>query len=237
MLVRLQKLMAERWIASRRKSEEYILWWLVKVNWVVVNLLWTKIDPEKDSLEVDWKAIKKDRDTFVYYMLNKPLWYVTTTHATEFEDKIVTQLVPNTPKVYPVWRLDKDTTWLLLMTNDGDLAFKLTHPSFEHEKEYEVLVNKKLSQKDLDYLWSWRIKLFWKNVQKSEIKQKSSRVFSIILKEGMNRQIRRMVRSIWLSVEKLRRVRMWNLFLWDLEIGQFRKLTKEEVIKIKDYIQ
>ena len=233
MLVRLQKIMAERGIASRRKSEEFILAWNVKVNWEVVTLLGTKIDPEKDILEVDWEALKKDKDKLVYYLLNKPIWYVATTHSTEVECDIVTDLVPKKPRVYPVWRLDKDTTWLLILTNDWDLTFKLTHPSFEHEKEYEVLVDKKISEKDLKYLASWSIVLFWKKVQKTEIISRSARSFSIILKEWMNRQIRRMVRSVWLRVLKLRRVRIWNLHIWDMEMWEVRKLTRDELLDLQ----
>ena len=231
-MIRLQKAMADKWVASRRKSEEYILAWNVKVNWKVVTVLWTKVDPSVDIIEVDWKALKKQEEALVYYVLNKPAWYVSTTHRTRVESDMVVDLVPKDKKVYPVWRLDKDTTGLILITNDWDLTYKLTHPSFEHEKEYEVLVDRKISDKDLNYLWSWAIVLFWKQVQKTSVERRSARSFSIILREWMNRQIRRMVRSIGMRVEKLRRIRMGSLQLWDLPVWEYRRLSLDEVKKL-----
>ncbi len=228
-MIRLQKAMADKWVASRRKSEEYILAWNVKVNGEVITKLWTKVDPNKDNIEVDWKALKKQEESLVYYMLNKPVWYVSTTHRTRMENDMVVDLVPENPKVYPIWRLDKDTTWLIILTNDWDLTYKLTHPSFEHEKEYEVLVNNKILDKDLNYLWSWNIVLFWKSVQKTQVVRRSSRSFSIILREWMNRQIRRMMRTIGLRVEKLRRIRVWKLLLWDLPVWEYRILNKKDL--------
>lgn len=233
MLVRLHKHMADQWIASRRKSEEFITKWYVKVNGIVVTELWTKIDPEKDKIEIDWLSLESEKRKLVYYLLNKPVWYVTTTHRTKFEIDIVTDLVPENPRVYPIGRLDKDTTGLLIMTNDWDLTYKLMHPSFEHEKEYEVLFDDKLFEKDLEELWNWSIVLDWRTVQRAKIEPRSNKSFSIVLKEGMNRQIRRMAEAIWYRVKKLRRIRMWNIMLWELAIWQYRLLTKKEIEELK----
>lgn len=225
--------MADKWIASRRKSEEFILKWYVKINWNIVNELWTKIDPEKDKIEIDGESVKNEEKKMVYYLLNKPVWYITTTNKTKFEPNIVTDLVPNNPRVYPIWRLDKDTTWLLIMTNDWDLTYKLMHPSFEHEKEYEVLLNDKIFEKDLEKFWNWTITIEWRTAQKAKIQSRSNKSFSIILKEWMNRQIRKMAEKLWYRVKKLRRIRMWNIKLWELEIWKYRPLTKKEIEELK----
>jgi len=234
MEIRLQKCMADKWIASRRKSEELILKWAVKVNWKTITEMWVKVDPEKDKIEVDWNILKEEEEKLVYYLLNKPEWYIATTNRNEFEPQIVTDLVPKNKRVFPIWRLDKETTGLILLTNDWDLTFKLTHPSFHHEKEYEVLTTKKLYDDQVKKIWAWWMEFLWRKLQTPvKVRRRSARSFWIILKEWMNRQIRRMVRNVWLRVEKLKRVRVENIHLWDLEIWKYRELTQKELSEIK----
>ena len=234
-IVRLQKFMADKWIASRRKSEEFILKWAVKVNGKIITEMWTKVDPEVDKVEVDWNFLKSEEEKLVYYVLNKPEWYIATTNKSDFEPDIVTDLVPKEIRVFPIWRLDKETTGLLLMTNDWDLTFKLTHPSFHHEKEYEVLTGKKIYDDQIKKIASWWMEFLWRKLQTPvKVWRRSSRSFWIILKEWMNRQIRRMVRNVWVRVEKLKRIRVENITLWDLEVGKYRELTKRELKILKE---
>ena len=141
-LMRLQKFLSEAGICSRRKGEEYIKAGLIRVNNKVVTELGTKVDPEQDRVEYKGKfvALKGEQ---VYIALNKPKGYVTSCrHPGE---KIVLDLIDIPKRVYPIGRLDKDSTGLLILTNDGGLHHKLSHPSFDHEKEYDVTVSKPIS--------------------------------------------------------------------------------------------
>lgn len=228
--IRLQKYMSEKWIASRRKSEEFIVQWVVKVNWEVVTELWTKVDPETDKVEVDWQFLKNEEEKKVYYILNKPAWVITTTHRTEHEPDIFTDYLPKDVKLFPIWRLDKETTWLLIATNDWDLTYKLSHPSFWHEKEYHVLTTRKIYDDQLETLQNDVMEIMWRKLQKPvKIYRRSARSFWMVIKEWMNRQIRRMVWELWLRVEKLQRVRINNINLWDLEEWKWRKIKLADI--------
>jgi len=228
--IRLQKYMSEKWIASRRKSEEFIAKWAVKVNWKVITEMWTKVDPETDKVEVDWVFLKNEEEKKVYYIFNKPAWVVTTTHRTEHEPDIITDYLPKDTKLYPIWRLDKETTWLIIMTNDWDLTYKLSHPSFWHEKEYHVLTTRKIYDDQLEKLQDEAMQFLWRKLQKPvKIYRRSARSFWMVIKEWMNRQIRRMVWNLELRVEKLQRVRINNINLWDLEEWKWRKINLKDI--------
>jgi pseudouridine synthase len=231
--IRLNKFLAQMGIASRREADRFIAEGSVSVNGKVVEELGTKIDPENDRVTVEESQIKQKKDSLRYYMLNKPTGYVSTTHRTESEPKIVTDLMPNdAPRIYPIGRLDKESTGLLLLTNDGDLAFRLMHPKFEHEKEYFVESMNPIIEDQLKQLEKG-IPLLGKKTLPPKIIRLSPRTFRITLKEGMNRQIRRMFRKIGSGVRILKRIRIENLYLpKDMKEGEVREILASEIPKL-----
>lgn len=229
-LLRLQKLMADRGVASRRKCEEFIVRGLVKVNGIVVTELGTKVSQDAEITLAD--EVIAEKEQFVTVMLNKPSGVVTAAIREFPDDIIVTDLVPLKDRIFPVGRLDKETTGLILLTNDGELANRIIHPSMECEKEYEVLVQKPLYVEHIQQLQRG-VKILGTTTKPCTVIPKSRRSFNIILKEGKNRQIRRMCRAIGNPVEKLRRVRIKGLLLSDLPLGEWRKLTETEVKGLK----
>jgi 23S rRNA pseudouridine2605 synthase/23S rRNA pseudouridine2604 synthase len=223
-LVRLQKYMSTAWICSRRKAEEYIEKGLIKVNWKVATI-GQSIDPSIDKVEMWQKAIEEQKN-LVYYKLNKPGWIVTT--CAQIWEKTILDIVDIKERVFPIGRLDKETTGLILLTNDGRLANFLMHPRYEHEKEYVVETFWPVSDEQLDKMAKW-VFILWKITKKAEIKRISSGRFFITIKEWKNRQIRRMLESVWWTVKRLKRIRIENIELWDLPIGVYKKLTEKEL--------
>lgn len=231
--MRLQKYMAQCGIASRRESEKLIAAGNVKVNGEVVTEMGTKIDPEIDKVEVDQKALDKREENLVYVILNKPIGYVTTCNRTEFENKIVTDLVDIPERIYPVGRLDKETTGLLLLTNDGDLTYNLTHPKFEKPKEYEVKVQGPITDGSLNKLREG-VKLWGEKTNPTEITRLAPNRFLITLTEGKNRQIRRICRKVGFPVTQLTRVRIKGLDFKDVALGEWRFVTENELEILKN---
>lgn len=229
MELRIQKYLSERGICSRRQGEKYIQDGLVKLNGIVVTTLGTKIDPSKDKIELNNKAIE-DIQNKVYYVLNKPAGYVTT--CANKDDRNVMDIVKVPERVFPVGRLDKDTTGLLLLTNDGVIAYRLTHPKFEHEKEYMVQATMPMQKEQLSKLEEG-MKLFGRKTNPTKIKRLSAKRFTIVLTEGKNRQIRRSMQKVGAWVKKLQRIRIENLMLGALQIGETRKLTESELKELK----
>ena len=229
MLVRLQKYLAHHGIASRRKCEEYIEKGFIKVNGATITKLGTKIDPSKDQVSVD-DGLKLSEPPKLYLMLHKPVGYVTT--VTGKEKPSVMELFKNVKeRIFPVGRLDKDSSGLLIFTNDGQLTFKLTHPSQEKEKEYEVSVAGKLTPGIIRKLEDG-IKLFGEKTLPTKIDCISQSRFRIILREGKNRQIRRICRKVGLTVRTLKRIRIGKLWLGKLPVGHFRILDNEDLQKL-----
>jgi len=223
-IMRLQKFLSEAGICSRRKGEEYIREGLVRVNSRVVTELGTKVDPEKDSVEFDGKVIALKSEP-IYIALNKPKGYVTScSHPGE---KIVLDLIDIPGRVYPIGRLDKDSTGLLILTNDGSLHHRLSHPSFDHEKEYDVTVSRPITDGSLRNI-ARGLPMMGSKTRPARIQRISSRRFRIILKEGRNRQIRRMVRKVGNHVTRLRRIRVSKIKLEKLAEGAWRNLTEKE---------
>ena len=226
--MRLQKYMAKCGVASRRKSEELIIEGRVKVNDVVIKTLGTIIDPNKDVVKVDDKIIELEKNN-IYIMLNKPEGYVTTVKD-KHSEKIVLDLIEDIEeRIYPVGRLDADTTGLLLITNDGDLAYKLTHPSHEISKKYIALVdgipnNKKLNKfrKGLKIDGRMTAEAYVRIIKK----YKNSSVLEISIHEGRNRQVRK-IKYIRHPVIKLKE----NSY-YELELGRFRH-WEMEIFNIK----
>lgn len=227
--VRLQKYLSQAWICSRRKAEEYIEKWLIKINWEIAQI-WQSIVPWVDKVELLDEMVK-DQKKQVYYKINKPRWIVTTC-AQNWEKNII-DIIKIKQRVFPIWRLDKDTTWLILLTNDGRLANFLMHPRYEHQKEYIVEVFWAIDDESLDKMRKWLF-ILWSYTKKAEIKRISSWKFSIILTEWRNRQIRRMVEKVGFRVKKLKRIRIENIELWNLELWEYKHLSNKEIKNLFD---
>jgi len=233
--MRLQKYMAQSGVASRRKSEEIILAGRVMVNNIIVKELGTKINPKKDVVKVDGKIIKLE-DKKVYIMLNKPKGYVTTLKD-KHSEKIVLDLIDGIEeRIFPVGRLDADTTGLLLMTNDGDLAYKLTHPSYEVPKKYIAEVKGVPNSKKLNRFRKG-LKIDGRITSEAYIrivkKHRDSSVLEISIHEGRNRQIRKMCEYIRHPVIELKRIGIGDLRLGNLKLGEWRYLTDREINYLK----
>ncbi len=230
---RLQKYLAHAGVASRRKAEEFILAGRVKVNGAVVKQLGISVT-ENDTITVDDKPIKPATQ-LVYYVLNKPRGIITTSDD-EQGRKTVTDLVPKIPRVVACGRLDAASRGLVILTNDGDLCYQLTHPKFEHEKEYFVTatINKGVAIEE-------RLKELQRGVKLEEgitspvrienVKRKGMQVsFTIILHEGKNRQVRRMCSSVGLDVVDLMRTRIGSISLENLVEGRWRPVKRSEIL-------
>lgn len=240
---RLQKILSARGICSRRKAEQYITQGLVTVNGAVASL-GDKADPETDTIVVDGKVIQ-ERQEMLYYVMNKPVGVVTENvtrrssdghsgknQATSDEsssDLTVRDLLPKhlQGKIYPIGRLDKDSSGLLLFTNDGVLAYRLMHPKFYHEKEYAVRLEKPIPDEDLQRMEKGMVILGGKT-KPAVVRRLSARRFTIALTEGRNRQVRRMCEKVGHPVKELRRIRIVTLRDDRLAEGKVRPLTPKE---------
>lgn len=228
-LMRLQKWLSEAGVCSRRRGEAYILAGRVRVNGHPVTVLGTKVDPARDRIEVDGRPVLPERDK-LYVALHKPKGYVTSCrHA---EQKVVVALVDLPARIFPIGRLDKDSTGLLLLTNDGPLHHRLSHPSFDHEKEYEVTVRDPIADDMLQRL-AEGMSILGSRTRPAAVRRISGRRFRMVLQEGRNRQIRRMVRQLGHAVKRLHRVRVAHIHLGTLPEGAWRHLTPAEIKKLR----
>lgn len=233
--MRLQKFLAHAGLASRRKSEELILKGYVKVNDEVVRELGTKIDPDLDIVMYKDEVVTRD-EKLVYYMLNKPIGYVTTVKDEKGRKTVVDLLSSVAERIYPVGRLDSDTSGLLLLTNDGDLTYLITHPKHEVEKTYRATVRGVPSDEQLE---NFRQGLLIENrkTAKAKVKivdkKKNNALLAISIIEGRNRQVRKMCAAIGSPVVSLERVSVGAIGIGDLPIGKYRALTDEEVSYLK----
>ena len=228
--IRLQKYLANAGLCSRRKAEEHILNGKIKVNNQIIIKLGTKIDPDHDLIYFNNKKIIFENKTAkIYIAVNKPKGFVTSCY--QKKTKIILDLIDNTDqRIYPVGRLDKDSQGLVLLTNDGDLHNKLSHPSYDHEKEYIVTTLNPISKTALENMAKGMIiSKDQIKTRKAKIKQISKKKFNIILKQGKNRQIRKMVGKTGNSVVLLKRIRMANICLGNLKQGKWRYLTQKEI--------
>ena len=234
--MRLQKYIANAGVTSRRKAEELILQGRVRVNGILVKELGTRVDPSKDVITVDGKEIKLEEGK-VYILLNKPEGYVTSLKDPH-NDKLVLDLVKDVKeRIFPVGRLDKDTSGLLIMTNDGDIAYKLTHPRYKIWKKYIALVKGCPDSNTIDKLQNGVI-IDGRKTSKAHVKlirrQGRNSVLEISIYEGRNRQIRKMCKYVGHPVVKLKRISIGNIKLNGVEEGKWRHLTKEEVEYLKN---
>jgi len=226
-LVRLNKFLAEHGIASRREADVLIESGKVKVNGKTVTELGVKVETSKDKVRFDGKEVGQ-REKLVYIALNKPFGYVCSSKKTELDPKIALDLIKVKERIYSVGRLDKETTGLILFTNDGDLANRLTHPSFEGEKEYEATFYEPIRDSSVRRLEKG-VPLKGEPTLPMKIKRLTASKVRIILWEGRNRQIRRLCQKVGNPVKALKRVRIKKLELGSLKEGEWRFLTPEEV--------
>ena len=233
--VRLQKFLANNGICSRRKAEEYIQQGLVKVNGETVTELGRKINPERD--EVIFRGNKVGKvDKKVYILLNKPIGYVTTT-TDQFGRDTVLDLVKVKEKVLPVGRLDMYTSGALILTNDGEFIYKVTHPKYEIEKTYNVTVKGIITKDEINKLeegveiedyTSGKAKV---KILKTDNEKDISRI-EITIHEGKNREVRKMCNAIGRKVLALHRSKIEGIDVKNLKLGEWRYLTSKEVAKL-----
>lgn len=231
--IRLQKYLAEAGIASRRKCEEYILQGRIKVNGEIVNKLGTKVSPEKDIVEFNNKQVNRVEKK-VYILLNKPIDYVTTAKD-QFNRPTVLDLVKDVDaKVLPVGRLDMYTSGALILTNDGEFMYKVTHPKYEIEKTYTVTIRGIITDEEVEKLKNGvKIDDYITGKAKVKIlktnKEKNFSRIQITIHEGKNREVRKMCEAIDKKVLALHRRKIGNLDVKNLALGDWRYLSKKEV--------
>ena len=234
--IRLQKYLAEAGIASRRKCEEYITAGRVKVNGKIINELGTKVSPEKDEIYFDDKKIE-NKEELVYILLNKPIGYVTTAKD-QFNRDTVMNLIKIKERVVPVGRLDMYTSGALLLSNDGNFVYKITHPKHEINKTYTVTLKGIVTKEDIEKLekgvdiGGYTTKPAKVKILKTDIEKNISRL-EITIHEGKNRQVRKMCEAIGKKVQALHRTKIGNISVKTLKIGQWRYLTKKEIEELK----
>lgn len=237
MQLRLNKFLANAGIASRRKCDVFISEGKVKVNGIVVTKLGTKVDPENDRIEFDNRPVNIFEKK-IYILLNKPTGIVTTVKD-ELNRNTVLDLIPVSERIYPVGRLDYDSSGVLLLTNDGKLSHRLTHPSYEIQKIYHVLLDRVIRAKDL---YHFEHGIILDNKKTYPCKATQVRIYDncsllrIDIHEGRNRQIRRMFEAIGYEVQELNRIAFANLDLHGLKPGEWRYLTKKELDELKQLV-
>lgn len=239
---RLQKVMAQAGIASRRHAEQMILEGRVQVNGEKIVTLGTKVSP-KDKISVDGREIKIVREAFDYYLLNKPTGYITSAKDPQGRRTVMDLLQKVEQRVYPVGRLDYDTSGLLVLTNDGELAHRLMHPSYGVEKTYQVEVQGMLPSQALLRLEKG-VELEDGKTAPAQVRvltrkgQGSLQRLEITIHEGRNRQVRRMFEAVGFPVITLKRIRFGPLQLDSgLRMGSFRTLTSKEVHQLRQAVK
>ncbi len=234
--VKLQKYIADAGVCSRRAAEEYIRNGRVTVNGKPAGI-GMRIDAKKDRVAVMGKTVRNRENPRSYFMLYKPRGYVTTMKDDEGRKCITDLLGGITQRVFPVGRLDRDSEGLLLLTNDGDLSLRLTHPSKHFPKTYRVTVDGEVSPADLKRLRDGVVLDDGYKTEPATVKAESrddgKTVMLITITEGKNRQIRRMLDTIGAKVIILKRISYGNLRLGNIGVGKYRVLTEDEINYLK----
>ncbi|NBI30431.1 pseudouridine synthase [Chengkuizengella marina] len=234
---RLQKVLANAGIASRRKSEEIILAGRVEVNEKIINTLGVKVNPDEDIIKVDGRPIKSESK--IYVLFHKPKGVISSVKDPQGRQIVTDYLKKVKQRVYPVGRLDYDTEGLLLLTNDGEFSNLMTHPKHHIEKTYFVTVKGVPHGSQLDRLKEG-IELDDGKTAPAEVEyhdvnpDKNESVISITIHEGKNRQVRRMFEALSIQVKRLKRVQFGFLNLQGVSRGKFRYLQTSEVKELKD---
>lgn len=232
-LIRLDKHLANLGVCSRRDVKQLLMHEIVTVNGKRIKESGIRIDPQKDDVQLNGTKIRKKK--MIYFMLNKPKGIISTT-SDEFDRKNVTSLIPTRERIYPVGRLDKDTTGLILLTNDGDLTNKLIHPRYHIFKIYHLTVEGVVNPAQLKALRTGvllddgitapaQVKIFKQRRSITELE--------ITLHEGKNRQIRRMCETVDLHLIDLKRIQFGPIKIDKLGKGQYRELTQNEIEVLK----
>lgn len=236
--IRLQKYIADCGIASRRKAEELIKHGKIKINGQIVTELGTKINPQKDVVLYNDKQIQND-NKYVYILLNKPIGYVTTVKD-QFNRESVLDLVKVKERIVPVGRLDMYTSGALILTNDGDFVYQVTHPKHEIDKTYTVTIKGKVTDEAIQKLRDG-VKIEDREIyitKPAKVKilkidgEKNQSRLEITIHEGKNRQVRKMCEAVGYKVLALHRSKIAGIDVKDLPLGKWRYLTEKEVEKI-----
>lgn len=233
--MRLQKYLATAGIASRRVCEQYILEGRVKVNGEIVTELGRKVE-NNDEIVFDNKLVQLNNN-YVYYLLNKPTGYVTTVKDEKQRPTVIDLIKDTEHRVFPVGRLDYNTSGLLILTNDGQLTYELTHPKHNINKTYEVKVKGKVTQKDLIKL-AEGVFIDGRKTAPAKVElikeNQASTVINITIHEGRNRQIRKMCEAVNHEVIALKRIAIGKIKIGELKLGEYRQLTQEELCYLKN---
>jgi len=236
MEVRLQKYLADCGIASRRKSEELISQGKVKVNGKIVNELGVKINTDRDKVEFNGQFVKATKKK-IYILLNKPEGYISASKD-QFDNESVLKLINLKERLFPVGRLDKDTTGALILTNDGDFSYRLSHPKHEVNKTYIAEV-KGVPTADEMKLFMKGIIIDGKKTYPAKIRilkeTKKNSIVEIIIHEGRNRQVKKMCKEIGHEVISLQRYAIDSITVDKLAVGKWRYLTDKEIEKLKRF--
>jgi pseudouridine synthase len=231
--VRLQKILASAGIDSRRKCEELILSGVVQVNHKIVDELPAFVDPDNDTITVDGERIQQERK--VYFLLNKPKGVICT-NSDPFGRKKAIDFIPARERIFCVGRLDSDTTGIIILTNDSELADKLTHPRYQVPKTYIATVKGHIGEEEVKKLkkgvWLAEGKTSAASLKILKRGHEES-LIEITIREGLNREVRRMLAKVGLPVKSLKRTRIGNLSIRGLSVGNYRTLTKNEIAYLK----
>lgn len=229
--MRLNKFLATAGVASRRKCEEKILNGEVKINDIVVTNLATNVDEKIDKVEFEGRILSLP-STFVYLKMNKPKGYASTASDEKGRKTIFDLVEDKSVRLFNIGRLDYDTEGLILLTNDGDFANRVIHPSFEIEKEYQVTVEGKMQESEFAVLRNGAV-VNGERMPKAKVKPISFdgkfTKLTVIITEGQNHQVRRMFEAIGRSIRLLKRVRIGQVRLGNLYRGKTKPLTDEEI--------
>lgn len=229
-LKRLNKAISETGYCSRRAADRLIEEGKVKINGELAEL-GTKVS-DRDEISIDGEVITKEVEN-IYLAFNKPMGIECTTD-TDIPKNIISFI--NYPeRIYPIGRLDKPSEGLIFMTNDGDIVNKILRSRNNHEKEYVVVVDKIITKDFLDGMRNG-VPILDQITKKCKVTQVDPRCFNIVLTQGLNRQIRRMAEHFDYEVKKLRRIRIMNVHLGDLQKGEYRNLTKQEFEELNELI-
>ncbi|MFA6410614.1 MAG: pseudouridine synthase [Candidatus Buchananbacteria bacterium] len=226
-MMRLQKFLSQAGVASRRQSEELITEGKIKVNDEVVTKLGTVVDENDDEVKYNDKIVKLATQK-IYIALNKPTGYISS--ASDSQGNSVLDLVKVKTRIYPVGRLDKESSGLIILTNDGEFTNLATHPRYGCHKEYFVVLDQDFKLEDIKKFESG-LMLEGKKLQPVKVLMAKNKSCKIVLREGINRQIRRMFGQLGYTVIKLKRIKIGNLELGNLAEGKWQKITKEQVIE------
>ncbi len=233
---RLQKYMARCGVASRRKCEEIILEGRVKVNGRVIKELGVKIDPEKDTVKLDGRGIRPEKTE--YYAVNKPVGYISSSREESGRQRVI-DLIPSGGRLFTVGRLDINSSGLIIVTNDGEAANRLSHPRFAPEKEYYAVIKGDVTEEDMERLSTGiileegrtapaKVRILWSRKEKTGV--------SITVKQGWYRMVRRMFTALGKDVRSLKRVRIGTLTLKGIEKdGMWRELSKDEMESLMEH--